>query len=99
VRDEWEAIRECIHQGSFAIEWKWGKPELQFWPGEPVSDIVGTIDLRDVLMRELQVAVPLEFFGNPMDFVGSKEWVHAQQVRLLQGLLRAYDQWERLARR
>jgi hypothetical protein len=93
------AVQGSIKQGDFTIEWERGKPNVHFWSGEPFSDIVKTISLRHLLLSELQAAVPLEFFGNPMDFVAPKDWVHAEQVSLLQALLRAYDQWERRARR
>ena len=88
------AVQGSIEQGDFIIEWKRGEPNVHFWPAEPFSDIVKTISLRHLLLSELQVTVPLEFFGNPMDFAAPKDWVYAEQVRLLQALLRAYDEWE-----
>jgi hypothetical protein len=99
VSEEWEVIRTLVEQGVFAIEWARGRPEVQFWPGEPFSHIVSRVSLRDLLQRELQVAVPREFFGNPIDFAAPDEWAYAKEVRLLQALLRAYDRWEKKARR
>ncbi len=93
------AVQGSIEQGDFIIEWNRGEPNVHFWPAEPFSDIVKTISLRHLLLSELQVTVPLEFFGNPMDFSAPKGWVYAEQVRLLQALLRAYDEWEKRARR
>ena len=93
------AVQGSIEQDDFTIEWKRGKPDVHFWPGEPFSDLVRTISLRHLLLSELQVTVPLEFFGNAMDFSAPKDWLYAEQVRLLQALLRAYDEWEKRARR
>jgi hypothetical protein len=93
------AVQGSIGQGDFTIEWKRGEPNVHFWPGEPLSDLVRTISLRHLLLSELQVTVPLEFFGNPLDFAAPKAWVHAEQVQLLQALLRTYDEWEKRARR
>jgi hypothetical protein len=93
------AVQGSIEQGDFTIEWDRGEPNVHFWPAEPFSYIVKTISVRHLLLSELQVTVPLEFFGNPMDFAAPKEWVHAEQVRLLQALLRAYNEWEKRARR
>ena len=43
------------------------------------SDLVRTISLRHLLLSELQVTVPLEFFGNPLYFAAPKAWVHAER--------------------
>jgi hypothetical protein len=91
MSEEWAVMRAPIEQGVFAIEWNRGEPEVQLWLGEPFSDVVNRANLRDLLLRELQVAVPREFFGTPMDFAAPKEWRHADQVRLLQALLGAYS--------
>jgi hypothetical protein len=99
VSEEWEVIRALVEQGVFAVEWTRGRPEVQFWPGERFSHMVSRVSLRDLLQRELQVAVPREFFGNPMNFAAPEEWMYAEEVRLLQALLRAYDKWEKKARR
>jgi hypothetical protein len=93
------AVQDLIEQGDFSIEWKTGEPNVHFWPGEPFEDIRKSTNLHHLLLSELQAAVPLEFFGNPMDFVAPKGWVHAEEVSLFQALLRAYDQWEKRARR
>jgi hypothetical protein len=98
MTEERQAVQDHIDGGDFGIEWTQGRPEVHFWAGEPFGDIVKAVSLRDLLFRELQVAVPREYFGNPMAFASPKDWVHAEQVRLLQALLQAYDRWERRAR-
>lgn len=86
------AVQDIIEQGDFTIGWKRGKPNVHFWPGDPFGDIEKSTSLRHPLLSELQVTVPLEFFGTPMDFAAPKDWVYAEQVPLLQALLRDYDE-------
>ncbi len=97
MKHDRRTIRDCIEAGEFDLEWTRGLPEVQFWAGEPHDDIVRNVPLRDLLLRELQVCVPRDFFGAPMEFDPPKHWHHAQKVRLLQALIAAYDTWAKKA--
>jgi hypothetical protein len=99
MNEDQETVRRSIEDGDFDIEWIRSTPEVLFWPGEPFDTIVKRVSLRELLLRDLRTSVPLAFFGDPMAFDPPKGWVHAEQARLLQALIRAYDKWEKRAAR
>src|SRR3712207_1600131 len=92
-----ETVRRCLEDGDFDIEWMWGAPKVHFWPGDPYGHVIKTIGLRELLLRDLETTVPLEFFGDPMAFSPPRGWVHAERIQLLQALISAYDKWEKRA--
>ncbi len=99
MSEDQETVRRCIEDGDFDIEWKRGRPEVHFWPGEPIDNIVKSISLRELLLFDLRTSVPLEFFGDPLAFSPPDGGIHAEKAQLLQALIRAYDKWEKKADR